>query len=614
WAGYFFEGSYNAGADSGSSNIPAMVDNDCVRIDSANLVEKFGHGIVRREGSAPAYYLKMDSRLVQAQNSFSFACWVFRSGDSKANEECLLELGGSEGILRFAPYAVGADGVSVAYVEYTDSRGNIQHGMIPSNASSAATGAWVHYTLTVAYNGAITVYVNGVASAVFASGVSPAALNYEDCRVVTGASSSDPTRTVIDEVYFAPQVLSAAEVRKIHYYGLQRYTTEVLPDPGSGGGGVGPGVLAPDDTDISEDAYNKIGAIANGFIGTTFDDRVAVGRDWNNSADATVTGERLTTGISSYALSMDGSSSFLRYPMGILDGVTSFTVSLSYSWAGTTSATTRSQRLFDFSRKASSVSEPTAYIYLETGLGFGGLKFGMSDGINSTFLTYDYNETNTWTRVTVTVANGTATLYVNDQAVDSVATNVSVSSICPNFCYVGRSGVKGDPLFKGAVDEIYISNTALSENEVGKWMKGISAAINGEDLNEDDGWSTMIVVIIVVAVLLVIGVVVTVVLMITKREKKPKAEIPPMPSPRPGMNNASEPVLGPRSARRARMEAEGAESEATMKFRKVKDDTAESAPDPSATTEFRKVTPDEPAEDETAVFRKIDTDNSDSTK
>lgn len=595
WAAYLFEGTYNPGADYNGGAIVAAVDNACARVDSANLKEKFGFGMVRREGSAPAYYLKADSRLLRAQPSFTFACWVYRDGTSASNEECLLDLSG-RGVLRFAPYAVSADGKGIAYLEYTDSRGRLQHSTIGNGTLSSPMGEWVHYALTVAQNGTIVVYVDGVPQGTFASGVSPADWDFTDCRLVTGASSSDPTRTVLDEVYFAPKVWGDAEVRKMRYYGLAEYTSKVLPDPGTGEESPDDpsNILAPNEVDIAEDAFSKIGTILNGFIGTTFDEHVAVGRDWNNGAEATVTGGKLTNGVSSFGLLLDGATSFLRYPIGILDGADSLTISLSYSWAGTTSAASRSQRLFDFSRKASSVSAPSAYIYLETGLGFGGLKFGMSDGIRSTFLTYDYNEIDTWTRVTVTVADGTATLYVNGEAVDSVSTGVDLASICPNFCYVGRSGVKGDPLFKGSVDEIYISNKALAAEEVGRWSNGISAAVNGTVAEETDLWSTVIRVIIIVAAVLVVSVIVAVIVIITKREKKPKAEIPAPPAPRRDAPPPSEqpPVLGPRSARRARMEAGEEDSDATVKFRKVREDVPATEPDPDATTEFRKVDPD----------------------
>lgn len=606
WAAYLFEGSYSAELDYNNGASPATVSSDCTRISSSVLKNAFGHGFIRNEGTAPAYYLKLQDRLLYGQNSFTFSAWVYRNGKKAPNEECLLFLDG-RGTLRFAPYAVSADGTPSAYLEYTDSRGSVQHSQIGDGALADPLGEWVHYALTVSVDGTILVYVNAQPVATFSSGLNPAALALADCRVVTGASSSDPTRTVVDEIYVAPRVLPVSEIRKVHHYGLARYTSQALPDPGQSSSGEDTSnPYTPDDTDFAEDAFSKVGMIQNGFIGTTFDDRSALGRDWNEGAEATLTGERLTNGIASYGLSLDGATSFLRYPAGILDGMSELTISLSYNWAGPTGDTQRSQRLFDFSRKSSSVSDPTAYFYLETGLGFNGLKFCISDGISTTTLPYDFSATDTWTRITVTVKQGLISLYLDDTAVATETTPVDLSSICPNFCYIGRSGVKGDPLFKGSVDEIYISNEALPASEVGLWMNGISAVMSDPSAQESDTWDTILLITVIAAVLLLVGVIVLVIVMIVKREKKPKAEIPLPPPPRPGEG----PVLGPRSARRARME--GIDPNVTVKFHKV-DSDAHATGDSGATATFRKVDGTQrPAQSgETAVFRKVDSDPSD---
>lgn len=611
WAAYLFEKT-SPSWDSNGGAIAAETEESCARMDSAKLKSKFGYVLIRREGTAPAAYLKLDPRLVQAQTNFTFTAWVYRSGNTDANEECLLDLNG-KGTLRFAPYAVDRDGSDASYLEYTDSRGNVQHSEISGTPLASPLGQWVHYALTYAHDGKVTVYVNGVSVAVFSTGVSPAALNFSDARVLTGCSSSDGARTALDEVYFTPRTLSAAEIRKIHYYGLEKYTTEVLPDPGDSGSGSGTvNPNAPDAFDLAEDAYSKTGVIS-GFIGTTFDERVAAGRDYNGTADATITGERLTSGIASYALSLDGASSFLRYPMGILDGADSLTISLSYRWDGHTSASSRSQRLFDFSRKVSSVAQPTAYIYLETGVGFGGMKFAISDGITTTVLPYDYNAVNTWTRVTVVIEHGRVALFLDGEEVASAATAVDLASICPNYCYVGRSGVKGDPLFKGSVDEIYISNSAMPSDQVGKWQNGIAAAMNDSGDGEGESLAdTLIRIAVVAGIILVLAVVVVLIIVIVKRDKRPKAEMPAAPVPRRREIPSDDVPLGPRSARRARAEEDSEDVGSTVQFRKLHQEDLDGE-DPEATSTFRKVDPrpDSSASEETVAFRKPDADGSD---
>lgn len=600
WAAYLFEGTFAAGTDFHSGDIPAAVDNSCVRIDSSRLSSKFGYAILRRENTAPAAYLTLDSRLINGQSQFTFACWVYRNGKTRSNDECLLDLNGN-GSLRFAPYATEEDGTPAAYIEYTDSRGNLQYKTIRDGSPANPQGTWVHYALTVSASGDITVYVDGVFVETFSSGSNFATLQLSDCRVVTGASSSDATRTAIDEVYVSPKVLTAADIRKIHFYGVEQFTSQVLPDPGqtsTGGneGDVNP--YAPDSTDIAEDAYQQSGVIANGFIGTTFDDRSNMGKDWNASADAALTGGRLTQGISSYGLSFDGVASFVRYPIGIFDGAEELTVSLSYSWSGATSATNRSQRIFDFSRKSSSVADPVAFFYLETGSGISGLRFGMSDGINSTYLTCDYNAVDTWTRITVTVAGGVVTLYLNDSVAATASTEVDVASICPNFCYLGRSGVKGDPLFKGVMDEVYLSNQALPADQVPRFSLGLTAALTNSSEKDTDFWSVLLFSGIIVAALLLVGIVVVIIVVILRKDKKQPEVEPPVPVPLTG-EDVTTPTIGPRSARRLRQDAgETAETDATMKFRKVNTETSALSDPvaPSETTAFRKIPTERPKE------------------
>ncbi len=609
WAAYLFEGTFAAGTDYHSGDIPATVDNGCALIDTAKLSEKNGYALIRRENSVPTSYLSLDSRLFKGQSAFTFTAWVYRNGSSVDNQEALLDLKGT-GTLRFSPYA-GESGTLAGYVEYTDVRGNLQRKTISGSNLASPKKKWVHYALTVSESGDMIVYVDGVSVASFATGISPATMDYNQCLVVSGSSAADTTRTAIDEVYVVPKALSDAEIRKIHVYGLTRYTSEVLPDPGKAGSEDVPvNPYAPDAVDLAEDAYHQTASISGGFIGTTFDTRDNMGKDWNNGAYATITGGRLSQGVSSYGLSLDGAS-FLRYPSGILDEVRELTVSLSYYWEGF-GGEERSQRIFDFSRKTSSVAEPDAYLFLETGNGISGLRSGISDGVSSTYLSCDYNEVNTWTRITVTVKNGKITLYLNDTVVATGDTMVDISSICPNFCYIGRSGVKGDPMFVGSVDEIYISEKALSSAEVAPFVRGISYAILGETANTTDVWSMILIGVIVLGVVLVLGVVILIIIIIVKKDKNAPEEEAPLPVPINGTDGPETMVIGPRTAARIAASASAESGESTVKFRKVDGEDALVSGD--ATVQFRKVdsVDSSPSSAElTAKFRRITDDNED---
>ncbi len=593
WAAYLFDGTFASGTDYHSGDIPAAVNQSCVLIDTKKLSEKYGYAMIRREGSSPKEYLTLDSRLFHGHSSFTFSCWVYRNGKEMENEEFLLDLKGT-GVFRFAPYGAGATTPS-AYLEYTDVRGTMQRRTIKGGNPADPRNKWVHYALTVSENGEITVYVNGSAVETISSGINVASFAFSQCWVVTGSSADNTTRTAIDEVYVTPKALSAPEIRKIHFYGLERYTSEVLPDPGQTGSEESPSVnpYAPDGVDLAEDAYTQIGSIANGFIATTFDERGNIGRDWNNRANAAITGGRLTQGISSYGLGLDGSS-FVRYPIGILDHAQGLTVSLSYFWEGAGVNSSRSQRLFDFSRKTSSVTDPSAYFFLETGNGISGLRFGISDGVSSTYLTCDYNAVNTWTRVTVTVSQGKITLYLNGTVAATGETQVDIASIAPNFCYLGRSGIKGDPMFTGIIDEVYISDTALSQQQVALFQNGISAVLNGGKQDSVDLWGILFNCIIIAVAVLVLVVISVIVAILLRKEKRSSEDDAPVPVSITGKDSPKQTELGPRSAKWKIPAVPSEEGDSTVKFRKVDSDPSPANPasDSELTAKFRKISDD----------------------
>ena len=60
-----------------------------------------------------------------------------------------------------------------------------------------------------------------------------------------------------------------------------------------------------------------------------------------------------------------------------------------------------------------------------------------------------------------------------------------MTAIAPNFNYIGKSGYKGDPLFCGVVDEIYMSDREISVDEIENLMTGIDPASENSE-NSDD--------------------------------------------------------------------------------------------------------------------------------
>lgn len=81
-----------------------------------------------------------------------------------------------------------------------------------------------------------------------------------------------------------------------------------------------------------------------------------------------------------------------------------------------------------------------------------------------------------WTHVAVTLGKGKASLYVNGNLIQQVPCTNKLSGFVHGQAYVGRSNWSADPLFAGAMDEIYVSGTCGSGKQIKAIMKGLPAA------------------------------------------------------------------------------------------------------------------------------------------
>ena len=99
-----------------------------------------------------------------------------------------------------------------------------------------------------------------------------------------------------------------------------------------------------DETEQLENQYVEYATIEN-YIGTTFDDSKLLGRDYNGSVTAAIRNASLKQGYKTYGLALNGLTSYMRYPIGILDDVSEFSISISYYWNGVKSGT-GTQKLF----------------------------------------------------------------------------------------------------------------------------------------------------------------------------------------------------------------------------------------------------------------------------
>lgn len=423
-----------------------------------------------------------------------------------------------KGAIIFSPFTTDEDGNITSVLEYGASRQALTSVSI--DKPTAVRSKWVHYAVTFDRTGEICVYVNGTLSKTVSTGLRLSDLKLTNLDILTGSSEAESGRFLLDEVYLSSKVLSASEIRKLRYYGINRYSTEALTDPNPESESSGRVVeeepsedLRPDETDELEDKYIET-AVINEYIGTTFDDSTMIGRDYNGAVTAVIRNASLKQGSKTYGLALNGINSYIRYPIGILDGVGEVTISLAYNWNGV-SSNGKIQKLFDFSRKVQSVESPSSYLYVSMGDGMSGVEVNLSDGKNKTVLNSGINVTNKWVRLTVTVANGEVRLYLDDALMASSPTKVNVASINPNFCYIGKSGVKGDPLFSGAVDEIYIAPSAVTEEKLAFLVKnGVEPVENEEEKTEEEDFENTLWDNIIKGILIVTGVLVLIIIII----------------------------------------------------------------------------------------------------
>ncbi|MBQ6052447.1 MAG: hypothetical protein IJL30_04045 [Clostridia bacterium] len=571
WLAYTFDTTYDISRDLNKTTSAIINEFAVTRVATADYKGSFAYGLTKRSAATPNQYLKLNPGLLYQADAFTFCAWVYRVADkddtfyhyspiklldfsgygkfefspfktSQVPPEIYQTLVPSETTDELSPETAAEPTVTLPAAEEQPLQIDFTDAPVLEFAADAAfptanalsktslnniNGKWVHYALSYSQSGEVKIYVNGVLTDTFHTGMPFSALQITDFKILSGSEIFDTSKYIIDEVYLASRVVDASDIRKIRAYGIKRFTTEVLPDPSpeTNTPSVAPTSsenidLRPDDTDNLEDSYTERAEISD-FIGTTFDDTSLIGKDINNSVIAVIRNASLSQGIKNYGLTLDGINSYIRYPIGILDNAAELTLSVAYNWTGNTSSAT--QKLVYFSKKVNSISKPSAYMLIDMGNGSDGLSFEINDGSAKTTLKSSTSLTNEWVRVTVTIKDGTARLYINGALVDHASTSISPAAIAPNFNYIGKSGVKGEPLFKGVVDDIYISPTALTAQEIQAFEEhGIEPYVPTENVveeNSDDNdiWDTIINGVVIATGVLIFIIIIVIIVTIFKK-------------------------------------------------------------------------------------------------
>jgi hypothetical protein len=176
------------------------------------------------------------------------------------------------------------------------------------------------------------------------------------------------------------------------------------------------------------------------------------------------------TGFGS-AINLNGFYHYVDLPIGsVINTLTECTITAWVNWSGDGNAW---QRIFDFgSPPASADEDPQVYMFLTGNTGGGSIRFAMTVAGNS-----DEDQATAsgvlpsrWHHVAVTIdpGNTTHTLYLDGKLVaqntEARYTPSDLGQTTQNW--IGRSQFSADPYFMGSIDEFYIFDRVLSENEI----------------------------------------------------------------------------------------------------------------------------------------------------
>lgn len=164
-----------------------------------------------------------------------------------------------------------------------------------------------------------------------------------------------------------------------------------------------------------------------------------------------IAGAAFTNGVRGDALVFDGATTKVTLPANIATG-SAFTFAAWINWDGGSNW----QRIFDFGNST------THYLFLTPKSGANTLRFGIKNGGSESYIEAPALPANEWHHVAVTLGAGTARIFV-DGAIVASATGWSASpaTFSPRGNFLGDSQWPADPLFKGMMDEVLITDYAI---------------------------------------------------------------------------------------------------------------------------------------------------------
>jgi autotransporter-associated beta strand protein len=162
-----------------------------------------------------------------------------------------------------------------------------------------------------------------------------------------------------------------------------------------------------------------------------------------------------TNGINGQAIVFDGANTVVTLPPNIAKN-TGFSFAAWIKWNGGASW----QRIFDFGNST------THFMFLTPNNG-SGMRFGIANGGSQQTVTGPALPSGSWQHVAVTHNGGTVRLYLNGAEVASGSgISITPGNFNPRYNFLGKSQFISDPNFSGAMDDVLITDYALSATQI----------------------------------------------------------------------------------------------------------------------------------------------------